>query len=552
MGPPTAGILLNSDQPLQNAERLLKHPVSPRYGTNTSSSDDILVHQPRTQSSQHADDRVPNPAHSQPDQQRRQSTSHPPRYRFKFRQPFHLGVAKRIFIPSLSQYLEDRSTLKTVRVPTSDGVILGLDETSVIDQPEAVAEPARLEATIGHQETGPSTTNVLKEDDHTLDSSPADHGEPSASGVQRIRTSISLETHGAQETLTSPITQTPEDLHFEPGQPSSPSLCGSKASSAQGRALLESPEARMEAHVPTPDETQDDVAVQKAKHPVSAALLGDDVSKGWKEILQGQDNPSVSVEHEDIPDVLDDEYAVAVSVPDAVDSEAEAQPESSQRKTSLFMARQEEDAKHSDCSEDYEGIFVSTDDEEVAPGSSKNVVIIGDLEEPGTGHMGMVISPAGSSDIKKTASAPEYHASETGEQEQPLQSVVDDSRDMAEETLDKHDTGESSEGEGFTLVHRDKPFRTIGSGKRPVSPPSHISDAGGDQKQTLDLTDAKLASVKSRGLRLLSLDNGFACGLSTLFALKGLMDRLNSGRMGTSRKKPCEVFDLIGGTGTGG
>ncbi|KAJ5614917.1 FabD/lysophospholipase-like protein [Penicillium hordei] len=59
--------------------------------------------------------------------------------------------------------------------------------------------------------------------------------------------------------------------------------------------------------------------------------------------------------------------------------------------------------------------------------------------------------------------------------------------------------------------------------------------------------------VDTTGLCLLSLDAGGVRGLSTLYILKGLMDRLNQARPeGSPAKKPCEVFDLIGGTSTGG
>jgi patatin-like phospholipase/acyl hydrolase len=53
---------------------------------------------------------------------------------------------------------------------------------------------------------------------------------------------------------------------------------------------------------------------------------------------------------------------------------------------------------------------------------------------------------------------------------------------------------------------------------------------------------------------LLSLDGGGVRGLSSLYMLKGLMVRLKDQRQSVSlaRVKPCEVFDFIGGTGTGG
>ena len=60
--------------------------------------------------------------------------------------------------------------------------------------------------------------------------------------------------------------------------------------------------------------------------------------------------------------------------------------------------------------------------------------------------------------------------------------------------------------------------------------------------------------LDTTGLCLLSLDGGGVRGLSTLYILKGLMARLNYQRHsdGLPRVKPCEVFDLIGGTSTGG
>jgi len=60
--------------------------------------------------------------------------------------------------------------------------------------------------------------------------------------------------------------------------------------------------------------------------------------------------------------------------------------------------------------------------------------------------------------------------------------------------------------------------------------------------------------LDSTGLCLLSLDGGGVRGLSTLYILKSIMDRLNNERKKSSLPpvKPCEVFDLIGGTSTGG
>ncbi|KAM5476807.1 hypothetical protein MauCBS54593_000077 [Microsporum audouinii] len=56
------------------------------------------------------------------------------------------------------------------------------------------------------------------------------------------------------------------------------------------------------------------------------------------------------------------------------------------------------------------------------------------------------------------------------------------------------------------------------------------------------------------GYCLLSLDGGGIRGLSSLSILKNIMDRVNDERQneGKDRVKPCEIFDLIGGTSTGG
>ena len=60
--------------------------------------------------------------------------------------------------------------------------------------------------------------------------------------------------------------------------------------------------------------------------------------------------------------------------------------------------------------------------------------------------------------------------------------------------------------------------------------------------------------VDTTGLCLLSLDGGGVRGLSTLYILKSIFRQLNHERSLTHLPpvKPCEVFDLIGGTSTGG
>ena len=61
-------------------------------------------------------------------------------------------------------------------------------------------------------------------------------------------------------------------------------------------------------------------------------------------------------------------------------------------------------------------------------------------------------------------------------------------------------------------------------------------------------------SLDEAGLCLLSLDGGGVRGLSTLLILKRLMDRTNTMRkeLGLNPVKPWELFDLMGGTSTGG
>lgn len=69
-------------------------------------------------------------------------------------------------------------------------------------------------------------------------------------------------------------------------------------------------------------------------------------------------------------------------------------------------------------------------------------------------------------------------------------------------------------------------------------------------------TGGELNRVDRDGLCLLSLDGGGVRGLSSLYILKSIMGRLNKERQRARPSKPsvkpCEIFDLIGGTSTGG
>ncbi|KAH8175178.1 patatin-like phospholipase domain-containing protein [Sarocladium implicatum] len=55
-------------------------------------------------------------------------------------------------------------------------------------------------------------------------------------------------------------------------------------------------------------------------------------------------------------------------------------------------------------------------------------------------------------------------------------------------------------------------------------------------------------TMTQRTLRLLALDGGGIRGVSSLLILQRLMEAIDSG----SPPKPCDIFDMIGGTSTGG
>ncbi|KKF92077.1 Vegetative incompatibility protein HET-E-1 [Ceratocystis platani] len=51
---------------------------------------------------------------------------------------------------------------------------------------------------------------------------------------------------------------------------------------------------------------------------------------------------------------------------------------------------------------------------------------------------------------------------------------------------------------------------------------------------------------------LLSLDGGGVCGLSSLLILENIMECIQKSESSSKAPRPCDRFDLIGGTGTGG
>ena len=52
--------------------------------------------------------------------------------------------------------------------------------------------------------------------------------------------------------------------------------------------------------------------------------------------------------------------------------------------------------------------------------------------------------------------------------------------------------------------------------------------------------------------RILSLDGGGVRGLSSLLILRDIMEDIERRTKADDTPKPCEYFDLIGGTSTGG
>ena len=58
--------------------------------------------------------------------------------------------------------------------------------------------------------------------------------------------------------------------------------------------------------------------------------------------------------------------------------------------------------------------------------------------------------------------------------------------------------------------------------------------------------------MPGRDLNLLALDGGGIRGLSSLQILKQLMERIRTEAGLDTPPKPCDYFDMIGGTSTGG
>lgn len=77
---------------------------------------------------------------------------------------------------------------------------------------------------------------------------------------------------------------------------------------------------------------------------------------------------------------------------------------------------------------------------------------------------------------------------------------------------------------------------------------THISASENPNRQV-----SPLQATETPGVCLLSLDGGGVRGLSTLYVLQKIMNRLNHERLkeGHTALKPCDIFDLMAGTSTG-
>ncbi len=74
------------------------------------------------------------------------------------------------------------------------------------------------------------------------------------------------------------------------------------------------------------------------------------------------------------------------------------------------------------------------------------------------------------------------------------------------------------------------------------------------QAQSTHKSQERRGAGNEPDLCLLALDGGGVRGLSSLFILNSLMTKLNAERekQGAKLVKPCQIFDMIGGTSTGG
>jgi hypothetical protein len=96
-----------------------------------------------------------------------------------------------------------------------------------------------------------------------------------------------------------------------------------------------------------------------------------------------------------------------------------------------------------------------------------------------------------------------------------------------------------------------KAYSILGGGRHPeynkinLNPSVYLSLLGYPHHNSRTDSDFEMSERK---LRLLCLDGGGVRGLSSLYLLQQLMQAANK----DNPPKPCNFFDMIGGTSTGG
>ena len=132
----------------QHEQYAQQYPQSPALRNGRPSLDATDISKTMPYSPLEQDSRIRHILPGQPKMPPQRSHSYEPGYRFEFQQPFHLDAVKQLFLPTFTQYLEDRKEDK-VTVPTSDILTTPPFEPTAIDQPTAYTLPGQSRGSIG-------------------------------------------------------------------------------------------------------------------------------------------------------------------------------------------------------------------------------------------------------------------------------------------------------------------------------------------------------------------------------------------------------------------
>jgi len=104
------------------------------------------------------------------------------------------------------------------------------------------------------------------------------------------------------------------------------------------------------------------------------------------------------------------------------------------------------------------------------------------------------------------------------------------------------------------LIHAAVSLQSTAERLRKMAAAPDVDGQGQLLSTQTTLQTGDTQTLDNTGYCLLSLDGGGVRGLATLRVLQSIMTRLNNERedAGLLPRKPCEIFDLIGGTSTGG